>query len=181
MLVTPSRIPDVKIIEPRVFEDARGFFMESFNAERFRTLLGAAKPFVQDNHSGSRRNVLRGLHYQVGRAQGKLVRAVVGEVFDVAVDLRRSSPTVGQWVGATLSARNRRQIWIPEGFAHGYLVLSEYAECEYKTTEFYRPADERCVLWSDPAIGIEWPLEGDPIVSEKDRAGVRLQDADWFR
>jgi dTDP-4-dehydrorhamnose 3,5-epimerase len=173
MKITPLAIPDVLLLEPRVFGDARGFFFESYNRETFGRLTGLDVDFVQDNHSRSVRGVLRGLHYQLPpKAQGKLVRAVAGEVFDVAVDLRSQSPTFGRWAAATLSAENRRQLWIPPGFAHGFLVLSEVAEFLYKTTACYAPELERCILWNEPALAISWPLDGTPIPSVKDRAGM---------
>jgi len=176
-----TSLPDVWIIQPRVFGDQRGFFMETYHARKFRD-LGLDESFVQDNHSGSRQGTLRGLHYQIRQAQGKLVRAVVGEVFDVAVDIRRSSPTFGQWVGVVLSAENRRQLWVPPGFAHGFYVLSEWAEIVYKVTDFYAPEWERTLLWNDPAIGIDWPLIDDkpPILSPKDAAGLPLDQAELF-
>jgi dTDP-4-dehydrorhamnose 3,5-epimerase len=175
-----TAIPDVVILEPTVFEDARGFFFESYNGRTLQEVAGIAAPFVQDNHSRSARNVLRGLHYQIARPQGKLVRVIAGEVFDVAVDLRRRSPTFGKWIGAVLSARNRQMAWVPPGFAHGFLVLSEGAEVLYKTTEYYAPEHERCVIWNDPAIGIDWPLVEAPILSARDRAGAPLAAAELF-
>lgn len=180
MKATPTDIPDVVILEPQVFGDKRGFFFESYNARRFAGLTGVSAQFVQDNHSRSVKNVLRGLHYQIRQPQGKLVRVVAGEVFDVAVDLRRSSPHFGRWTGARLSAENRRQFWIPPGFAHGFLVLSTYAEHLYKTTEFWAPQYERTLLWDDPALAIHWPIEGEPILSAKDRAGRLLRDAELY-
>lgn len=182
MHVLDTGLPDVKILEPRVFGDERGFFFESFNAQQFAKDMGCSTAFVQDNHSRSARNVLRGLHYQIQQPQGKLVRVVSGEVFDVAVDIRRSSPTFGRWVGAYLSADNKRQMWVPEGFAHGFLVLSEFAEFLYKTTDFYAPAHERCIAWDDSTLAIEWPMpEGiSPVVSPKDRAGCALAEAEVF-
>lgn len=182
MKVTPLAIPDVLLLEPKVFGDARGFFFESYNARTFAAATGLRPDFVQDNHSKSRRGVLRGLHYQLPpQAQGKLVRVVQGEVFDVAVDIRRASPTFGRWVGAVLSADNQQQLWIPPGFAHGFLTLSETAEFLYKTTDFYTPAAERCILWNDPLIGIDWPQTGaSPSLSEKDLQGVTLACADVF-
>lgn len=179
MRVIDTCIPDVKIIEPRVFGDERGFFFESFN-ERVMAGLGIVGDFVQDNHSRSQRNVLRGLHYQIRQAQDKLVRVVVGEVFDVAVDLRRSSPTFGKWVGMYLSAENKRMAWIPKGFAHGFLTLSDYAEFLYKTTDYYAPEHERSIIWNDARIGIDWPLVGEPTLAKKDAAGVALEQADLF-
>lgn len=180
MQVRPTSIPDVLIVEPTVFGDERGFFYESFNERKFRELIGVDVNFVQDNHSKSTRNVLRGLHYQVKQPQGKLVRVVAGEVFDVAVDIRASSPTFGKSVGVTLSAENKRQLWVPEGFAHGFVVVSESAEFLYKTTDYWAPEFERCILWSDPALHIEWPLDGAPSLSAKDQAGVLLSDAEVF-
>ncbi len=174
-----SAIPDVFVIVPKVFGDARGFFMESYN-RRSMAMLGIEDEFVQDNHSRSARGVLRGLHYQIQQPQGKLVRVTAGEVFDVAVDLRRSSHTFGKWVGFTLSADNRHMAWIPPGFAHGFYVLSEYAEFLYKTTAYYAPEHERTLKWDDPAIGIEWPLAGTPILSAKDQAGLGLAEAGTF-
>lgn len=180
MQIQKTEIPDLLIIEPKVFGDDRGFFYESFNERRFAELTGVNPRFVQDNHSRSSRNVLRGLHYQIRQPQGKLVRVTAGEVFDVAVDMRRSSPTFGRWVGVTLSAENKRQFWIPEGFAHGFVVTSESAEFLYKTTDYWAPEHERSVRWDDPAIGIQWPLEGTPQLSAKDQAGVLLADAEAF-
>jgi dTDP-4-dehydrorhamnose 3,5-epimerase len=178
MKITPLAIPDVLLLEPRVFGDARGFFFESYNRETFRRLTGLDADFVQDNHSRSARNVLRGLHYQLPpKAQGKLVRAIAGEIFDVAVDLRRQSPTFGRWVAATLSAENHKQLWIPPGFAHGFLVLSELAEFLYKTTDYYAPELERCILWNDPDIAISWPLDDAPILSAKDGTGMAFAAA----
>jgi len=180
MQVTELAIPDVKLIQPRVFGDERGFFFESYNARAFHEATGLELNFVQDNHSRSAQGVLRGLHYQIQQAQGKLVRVVQGEVFDVAVDLRRSSPTFGRWVGALLSAENKQQLWVPPGFAHGFLTLSEHAEFLYKTTDYYAPEHERCVAWNDPSIGIDWPLEGVPLVSAKDALGLALGQAECF-
>jgi dTDP-4-dehydrorhamnose 3,5-epimerase len=181
MKVTPTAIPEVVLIEPKVFKDDRGFFLETFQANKYAA-AGVPPTLVQDNHSGSRRGVLRGLHYQITQPQGKLVSVVVGEVFDVAVDLRRSSPTFGQWVGATLSAQNHRQIWVPPGFAHGFYVLSDWAEVTYKVTAFYNPEAERTLIWDDPEVGIHWPLlEGrKPLLSPKDAQGRRLAQADLF-
>ncbi|PKL99428.1 MAG: dTDP-4-dehydrorhamnose 3,5-epimerase, partial [Gammaproteobacteria bacterium HGW-Gammaproteobacteria-9] len=173
-------IPDVLIIEPKVFGDERGFFYESFNAAAFEAATGLKRQFVQDNHSKSQRGVLRGLHYQIQQPQGKLVRVVAGEVFDVAVDLRKSSPSFGRWFGTHLSAQNQRQLWIPEGFAHGFVVLSESAEFLYKTTDYYAPEHERSLLWNDPELGIEWPFDEPPQLSAKDQAGKRLSDAELF-
>jgi dTDP-4-dehydrorhamnose 3,5-epimerase len=178
--VTPTRIPDVLILEPRVFEDPRGFFFESYNRRAFKEATGLDPQFVQDNQSFSVRNVLRGLHYQVRQAQGKLITALAGEIFDVAVDLRRSSPTFGQWASATLSGGSHRAIWIPPGFGHGFLVLSEHALVQYKATDYYAPEHERTLLWNDPRLAIAWPLEGDPIVSEKDQRGMDFASADLF-
>ena len=181
MKVTPTSLPDVLLIEPQVFGDERGFFFESFNERAFTEKTGIQARFVQDNHSRSARNVLRGLHYQIKQPQGKLVRVVAGEVFDVAVDLRRKSPTFGKWTGAILSAENKRLLWIPEGFAHGFLVLSESADFIYKTNTYYAPEHERCIAWNDPEIGIRWPLTGEPVLAAKDIAGKRLQDAEVFQ
>lgn len=178
--VTKSAIPEVLILEPKVFGDARGFFFESFNARDFAQATGLNVDFVQDNHSKSSQGVLRGLHYQIQHAQGKLVRVVQGEVFDVAVDLRRSSPTFGRWVGERLSADNHKQLWVPPGFAHGFVVLSESAEFLYKTTDYWYPEHERSLRWNDPAIGIEWPLAGQPLLAAKDAAAVSLQEAELF-
>ena len=178
--VTKTAIPDVLILEPRVFGDARGFFFESFNAKDFAESTGLDVSFVQDNHSKSAKGVLRGLHYQIQHAQGKLVRVVQGEVFDVAVDLRRTSSTFGQWVGVHLSADNHRQLWVPPGFAHGFVVLSDSAEFLYKTTDYWHPEHERSLLWNDPAIGIDWPLDGPPLLAAKDAAGKLLAEAECF-
>lgn len=180
MKVVPTRIPEVLVLEPKVFGDERGFFYESFNARAFAEATGLKREFVQDNHSRSARGVLRGLHYQLQQAQGKLVRVCVGEVLDVTVDIRRSSPTFGQWVGVRLSAENKRQLWVPEGFAHGFVVLSEYAEFLYKTTDYYAPAHERCIRWDDPQLAIDWEFKGSPQLSAKDQAGLSLQDAELF-
>ena len=180
MKAIPTAIPDVLVIEPKVFGDARGAFFESWNARSFSELVGREVSFVQDNHSSSVRNVLRGLHYQIRQPQGKLVRVIAGEVFDVAVDLRRTSPTFGRWVGERLSADNRRMMWVPEGFAHGFVVLSERAEFLYKTTDYYAPGHERTLLWNDPKVGIEWPFEGDPVLKEKDARGAPLATAETF-
>ncbi len=178
MLATKTAIPDVLIIEPKVFGDDRGFFFESFNAERFAEVTGLSVDFVLDNHSKSQKNVLRGLHYQIPpKAQGKLVRVVAGAVFDVTVDIRKDSKTYGMWVGELLSAENKRQLWIPPGLAHGFLTLTETAEFLYKTTDYYSPEHERCIAWNDPEIGIDWPLTAEPLLSGKDRAGTRLADA----
>lgn len=180
MQVQTTNIPEVLIFEPKVFGDDRGFFYESFNERRFNELTGLNASFVQDNHSKSAKNVLRGLHYQIRQPQGKLVRVVAGEVFDVAVDVRKSSPTFGHWVGVTLSAENKRQLWIPEGFAHGFVVTSESAEFLYKTTDYWAPEFERSILWNDPAIGIDWPVTGTPLLSGKDQIGKLLADAEVF-
>ena len=175
----PTAIPEVLLLEPKVFGDERGFFFESYNR---RTLaeLGVNADFVQDNHSRSTKGVLRGLHYQRHHPQGKLVRVIAGEVFDVAVDLRRSSPSYGQWVSSTLSAENKRMMWIPPGFAHGFLTLSESAEFLYKTTDYWHPDDERCLIWNDPDLAIAWPLAGEPQLAAKDRAGLKLTEADVY-
>ena len=180
MKATPLAIPDVVLIEPKVFGDERGFFFESFNQAQFEQAIGKSVQFVQDNHSRSARNVLRGLHYQIQQSQGKLVRVVQGEVFDVAVDLRKSSKTFGQWVGEILSAENKRQLWIPEGFAHGFVVLSDTAEFLYKTTDYYAPAHERCILWNDETLAIHWPAGIQPILSAKDAQGKAFVDAEVF-
>jgi len=180
MRVTPTAIADVLLIEPRVFGDERGFFFESYNARAFRQATGLNVSFVQDNHSRSARGVLRGLHYQIHRPQGKLVRVVRGSVYDVAVDLRRSSPTFGRWVGVELSEHNHRQLWIPPGFAHGFVVTSESADFLYKTTDYYAPEHERCIAWNDPALGIAWPLDVAPQLSAKDRAGLLLAQAETY-
>ena len=180
MKVVETSIPDVLIIEPKVFGDERGFFYESFNAATFEAATGLKRQFVQDNHSKSQRGVLRGLHYQIQQPQGKLVRVVAGEVFDVAVDLRKSSPSFGRWFGTHLSAQNQRQLWIPEGFAHGFVVLSESAEFLYKTTDYYAPEHERSLLWNDPELGIQWPFDEAPQLSAKDQAGKLLRDAELF-
>jgi len=180
MKVTPTAIADVLIIEPKVFGDARGFFYESFNQQAFNEATGTNHQFVQDNHSRSAKGVLRGLHYQIEQPQGKLVRVARGKVFDVAVDIRTSSPTFGKWVGVELSEENHRQLWVPPGFAHGFLVLSETADFLYKTTNYYAPAHERCIAWNDPVIGIEWPFKGAPSLSGKDRMGLLLGEAETF-
>lgn len=181
MNVITTKIPDVLIIEPKVFGDERGFFLESFNTKNFREKTGVTLDFVQDNHSKSVQGVLRGLHYQIQNPQGKLVRAVVGEIFDVAVDIRQKSPTFGQWVGAVLSAENKHQLWIPPGFAHGFFVMSDVAEVLYKATDYYAPQYDRSILWNDPDIGIEWPLGNiTPILSGKDEAGKLLKTAEVF-
>jgi dTDP-4-dehydrorhamnose 3,5-epimerase len=180
MNVVRLAMPDVVLLEPEVFGDDRGFFFESFNEKVFSASIGRSIAFVQDNHSRSTKGVLRGLHYQVQQAQGKLVRVVAGEVFDVAVDIRKSSPTFGHWVGAILSADNKKQMWVPEGFAHGFIVTSESAEFLYKTTDYWAPQYERCIAWNDPGIGIEWPVDATPILSDKDKQGRLLADAEVF-
>ena len=180
MKITPTAIPDVLVIEPKVFGDERGFFFESFNQAKFESFIGRQVNFVQDNHSKSVKNVLRGLHYQIQQPQGKLVRVVQGEVFDVAVDIRKSSPTFGKWVGEVLSADNKKQLWVPEGFAHGFVVLSESAEFLYKTTDYYAPEHERSIVWNDPAIAIKWPINGEPILSAKDQQAKTLATAEHF-
>ena len=180
MKVIPQAIPDVLILEPRVLGDERGFFFESFNLAAFEAATGLRPHFVQDNHSRSLKGVLRGLHYQIQQTQGKLMRVCAGEIFDVAVDLRRASPTFGKWVGTVLSAENKRQQWIPEGFAHGFLTLSDSAEVLYKTTDYYAPQHERCIRWDDPALAIAWPCEQAPLLSAKDRNGASLGDAETF-
>ncbi|NEP88947.1 MAG: dTDP-4-dehydrorhamnose 3,5-epimerase [Okeania sp. SIO2C2] len=181
MNVIQTEIPEVLLIEPKVFGDERGFFMESFNQGNFSEKTGVNLEFVQDNHSRSSKGVLRGLHYQIQQAQGKLLRAVVGEIFDVAVDIRKNSPNFGKWVGYLLSAENKRQLWVPPGFAHGFLVVSEIADVLYKTTDYYAPQYERSIIWNDPEIGIIWPLEGIEVkLSKKDEAGTTLKDADLF-
>jgi dTDP-4-dehydrorhamnose 3,5-epimerase len=177
---TKTAIPDVLIIEPKVFGDDRGFFYESFNKKYFEQATGVVCDFVQDNHSLSQKGVLRGLHYQIKHSQGKLVRVVRGEVYDVAVDIRRSSSTFGQWVGVNLSADNKRQLWIPAGFAHGFLVLSQKAEFLYKTTDYYAPEYERCIHWQDQDIAIDWPLDQEPVLSEKDVNGLSFNNAELF-
>lgn len=181
MKIINTEIPDVLLIEPKVFGDERGFFYESFNERVFLDKTGILPHFVQDNHSRSVKNVLRGLHYQIQQPQGKLVRVVVGEVFDVAVDLRKSSPTFSQWVGVHLSAENKHQLWIPPGFAHGFLVLSEYAEFLYKTTDYYAPEYDRTILWNDPDLAIAWPIEDEPIISTKDKVGKLFSEAEVYQ
>jgi dTDP-4-dehydrorhamnose 3,5-epimerase len=177
--VERASIPDVLVLEPKLFGDARGFFMETWNARTFEN-LGITAKFVQDNHSRSGKNVLRGLHYQVRQPQGKLIRVTAGQIWDVAVDLRRSSASFGRWTSLKLAAATPRLLWIPAGFAHGFLVLSDQAEVQYKTTDFYAPEHERTLLWNDPALGIQWPLAGEPVMSDKDRRGKRLADAETF-
>ncbi|MGH8619776.1 MAG: dTDP-4-dehydrorhamnose 3,5-epimerase [Burkholderiales bacterium] len=176
----PMVLPGMLLMEPKVFGDDRGFFYESFNARRFEELAGFRAHFVQDNHSRSQKNVLRGLHYQIRQPQGKLVRVVAGEVYDVSVDIRRTSPSFGRWAGVHLSAENKRQLWIPEGFAHGFVVLSETAEFLYKTTDYWAPEHERCIRWNDPQLAIGWPLDGEPRVSAKDGQGVAFDAAEVF-
>ncbi len=180
MKATRLEIPDVVLLEPQVFGDDRGFFFESFSQRRFEEAVGRSASFVQDNHSRSAKNVLRGLHYQVRQPQGKLVRVVSGEVLDVAVDIRRGSPTFGRWVSALLSAENKRQLWVPEGFAHGFVVLSDTADFLYKTTAYYAPEHERCIIWNDPQLAIDWRVSGDPVVSAKDAKGVAFASAEVF-
>ena len=180
MNVIKTTIPDVIILEPNVFGDDRGFFYESFNQSNFEAGIGRKVTFVQDNHSKSIKNVLRGLHYQIDQPQGKLIRVVAGEVFDVAVDIRKSSPTFGRWVGEILSAKNKRQLWVPEGFAHGFLTLSETAEFLYKTTNYYAPQFERCIAWDDESLKIDWPIQGEPNLSKKDSQGSSLELAEVF-
>jgi len=180
MKVNETALPGVLLIEPRVYGDERGFFYESYNERDFQSQAGVRPCFVQDNHSRSARNVLRGLHYQIQKAQGKLVRVIVGEVYDVVVDLRRSSAHFGKWMGDTLSGENKKILWVPPGFAHGFFVMSEYAEFLYKTTDYWVPEFERCIIWNDPDLAIDWPLKTEPIVSEKDRRGVRLREAEVF-
>jgi len=180
MNIIKTDIANVLILDPKVFGDSRGFFFESFNQRVFEEAIGAALPFVQDNHSRSATGVLRGLHYQIVQPQGKLVRVTAGEVFDVAVDIRKSSPTFGKWVGARLSAENKRQMWVPPGFAHGFLVLSDFAEFLYKTTDYYAPEHERCIVWNDPEIAVSWPLQREPLLSQKDIKGVAFRDAEYF-
>jgi dTDP-4-dehydrorhamnose 3,5-epimerase len=173
-------IPEVVVFEPKVFADERGFFFESFNSQSFKEAVGEEPRFVQDNHSRSSKGVLRGLHYQISNTQGKLIRVISGEIFDVAVDLRQRSATFGQWVGAVLSEENKHQLWIPEGFAHGFLVLSDSAEVLYKTTDYWAPEHERCLQWNDPTIKINWPTQTEPLLSAKDQKGARLNDAEIF-
>jgi dTDP-4-dehydrorhamnose 3,5-epimerase len=180
MNATPLAVPDIILLEPRVFGDDRGYFFESYNQRKFEQAAGRSVDFVQDNQSRSAKNVLRGLHYQIRQAQGKLVRVTLGAVFDVAVDIRRNSPTFGRWVGATLSADNKHQLWVPEGFAHGFVVLSDYAEVQYKTTDYWAPEHERCIAWNDPDLAIAWPFAGRPTLSEKDAAGASLAQAQCF-
>lgn len=179
MQAVPTELSDVWILEPKVFGDHRGFFFESYNEKVFHQ-IGITEQFVQDNHSRSPQHVLRGLHYQIQNAQGKLVRVVSGEVFDVAVDLRKSSPTFGKWFGTILSGENKRMLWVPKGFAHGFLVLSETADFLYKTSDFYNPSQERCIAWNDPDLAIQWPIQATPMLSQKDSQGKRFKDAEVF-
>jgi dTDP-4-dehydrorhamnose 3,5-epimerase len=179
MQVIRTAIPEVLLIEPKVFGDDRGYFYESYN-ERELEKLGLRAHFVQDNHSRSARNVLRGLHYQIRQPQGKLVRVTAGEIYDVAVDIRRSSPTFGKWTSVVLSVTNRKMCWVPPGFAHGFLVVSDYAEVQYKTTDYWAPQHERCIVWNDRDLGIPWPLQGEPVLSQKDRAGLAFKQAEHF-
>ncbi len=180
MKATRLALPDVVLLEPEVFGDERGFFFESFNQAKFEEAVGRTATFVQDNHSRSAKNVLRGLHYQIQQAQAKLVRVIVGAVFDVAVDIRKHSPTFGQWVGATLTAENKRQLWVPEGYAHGFLVLSDSADFLYKTTDYYAPQYERCIAWNDRQLKVDWPVAGAPVLSAKDAVGVAFDTAEVF-
>jgi dTDP-4-dehydrorhamnose 3,5-epimerase len=180
MKITQTSLPDVLLIEPKVFGDERGFFYESFSQRIFNEAVGREVHFVQDNHSKSQKGVLRGLHYQIQNTQGKLVRVTEGEVFDVAVDIRRSSPTFGKWVGIHISAENRKQLWVPEGFAHGFITLSKTAEFLYKTTSYYSPEYDRCILWNDDSIGVAWPINVSPTLSAKDQAGKKLLAAEVF-
>ena len=180
MNIIPTKIPDVLILEPDIFGDSRGFFFESYNEKEFREMTRLPVTFVQDNHSRSNKHVLRGLHYQIRQPQGKLVRVISGEVFDVAADIRRSSPTFGKWVGEYLTAENKKQMWVPSGFAHGFLVLSGVAEFLYKTTDYYAPEHERCISWNDPVLNVQWPITVNPLVSEKDEKGILFQDAEVF-
>ncbi|HYW18967.1 MAG TPA: dTDP-4-dehydrorhamnose 3,5-epimerase [Nodularia sp. (in: cyanobacteria)] len=180
MKLIPTEISEVLLIEPQIFADSRGFFLESYNQQKFADKLGITANFVQDNHSASQQNVLRGLHYQIIQPQGKLVRAVVGTIFDVAVDIRKNSPTFGEWVGYELSAENKRQLWIPPGFAHGFLVVSEVAEVIYKTTDYYAPQGDRTILWNDPDLAINWPIKQPPILSDKDTNGQAFRTAEVY-
>lgn len=180
MKATRLAIPEVVLLQPKVFGDERGFFYESFNQQRFEEAIGRSVPFVQDNHSCSAKGVLRGLHYQIQQAQGKLVRVTAGAIFDVVLDIRRSSPTFGRWHGVVLSAENKHELWVPPGFAHGFTVTSDMAEVQYKTTDYWAPEFERSVIWNDPAVGVAWPLDGEPLLSAKDRAGVPLAQAEVF-
>ncbi len=180
MNVIQTEIPELLILEPGVFGDDRGFFFESYNSKVLVEEAGITDVFVQDNHSRSSKNVLRGLHYQIKQPQGKLIRVVVGEVFDVAVDIRRNSPTFGKWIGERLSAENKKMLWIPKGFAHGYVVISDVAEVLYKTTDYWAPVYERCIAWNDPSLNITWPIEGEPKLSKKDQQGLSLSRAELF-
>ena len=180
MQIIPTELKDVFVIDPRIYGDDRGFFYESFNKKVFEKVIGRKVDFVQDNHSSSVKNVLRGLHYQIQQAQGKLVRVVKGAVFDVAVDIRKTSPSFGKWVGIELSAENKKQLWVPPGFAHGFLVLSDSAEFLYKTTDYYAPEFERCIIWDDADLHIDWPIDSLPILSSKDQQGVAFKDAETF-
>ena len=180
MKVSPLAIPEVFLLEPRVFGDERGFFFESYNQRDFEAVIGKKATFVQSNHSHSVRNVLRGLHYQIQQAQGKLVRVIAGEVFDVAVDIRRTSPTFGHWIGERLSAENKKQLWIPPGFAHGFVVLSDTAEFLYSVTDYWAPEHERCIIWNDQTLKIDWPIAEAPILSDKDARGLRLSEAEVY-
>ena len=180
MKIVPADLPEVLVIEPQVFGDHRGSFYESYNERAFAAATGLVVHFVQDNHARSARNVLRGLHYQVRQAQGKLVRVTAGEIYDVAVDIRRGSPTFGKWAAVVLSSGTPRMCWIPPGFAHGYLVLSDQAEVQYKTTDYWAPQHERCIIWNDRDLGIAWPIKGEPVVSEKDRAGLPFRQSEVF-
>ena len=180
MKIVGTSLPDVLIVEPRVFGDERGYFLESYNERAFADATGLRVHFVQDNHSRSGKHVLRGLHYQLRQPQGKLVRVTAGEIYDVAVDVRKSSSTFGKWTGDVLSAATRKMMWIPAGFAHGFLVTSDYAEVQYKTTDYYAPEHERCILWNDRDLAISWPLNGEPVLSPKDRAGLPLRNAEIF-
>ena len=180
MKVIPTGIPEVLLLEPRVFGDDRGFFYESYNERAFARMTGLDVRFVQDNHSRSARHVLRGLHYQVRQPQGKLVRVTAGEIYDVAVDIRRSSPTFGKWTAVVLSAANRKMYWVPAGFAHGFLVTSDHAEVQYKTTDYYAPEHERCIIWNDRDLAIAWPLQGEPVLSRKDQSGLPFKQAEFF-
>ncbi len=181
MKIFQTKIPDVMLLEPDVFGDDRGFFYESFNQKIFNQCTGLNHQFVQDNHSRSSKNILRGLHYQIEQPQGKLVRVVQGEVFDVVVDIRKKSVTFGQWTGEYLSAENKKMLWVPPGFAHGFVVLSDTAEFLYKTTDYYAPEHERCLIWNDPQINIKWPIDQSPVLSEKDQKGVKLEVAEVFQ
>lgn len=180
MKATRLAIPDIALLEPTVFGDERGFFFESFNHRTFEEIIGFSVNFVQDNHSRSSKNVLRGLHYQINQPQGKLVRVISGAIFDVMVDIRQSSPTFGQWIGEILTAENKKQLWIPKGFAHGFAVLSDHADITYKTTDYWAPADEHCIAWNDTEIAIQWPIRGNPQLSAKDKQGLPFNQAALF-